>query len=387
MHQLLTSILVAALIILSYLAPVAATTFTVNSLLDDGDDSCTPSYCTLRDAIRNATSGDVISFADGLTGNIVISKGQITVDESIEIIGPGAEQISLEFISDGGYSENSKLTLYNGRLYGMTTNGGNTDSGTIFSYDLDTGAYQKLHDFSYSQASRPYGALTLYDGVFYGTTYGGGADQYGTIFSFNPATNEFQVVYEFGQTGGRYPRGSLLVYNDLLYGLTSSGSAGGWGYGTLFSFDPSNNTHQLHFSFGDPNGRTPYGALVEYNGQLYGMTYGGGANSSGTIFSFNPSNNTFTKRHDLAYANGSSPQGDLTVVGDMIYGMTLSGGSQHYGVIFSFNPADNAYQKIHDFASATGSYPRGSLELYDGKLYGMTRSGGSNGGGCFSPMI
>jgi uncharacterized repeat protein (TIGR03803 family) len=52
------------------------------------------------------------------------------------------------------------------------------------------------------------------------------------------------------------------------------GQASGQTFTTLYNFD---GTH----------GSEPYGSLILSGSTLYGMTYGGGANSDGTIFSLN----------------------------------------------------------------------------------------------------
>ena len=42
---------------------VDAASLTVNSIADDGTGTCTPSKCTLRDAVLSAATGDTITFS------------------------------------------------------------------------------------------------------------------------------------------------------------------------------------------------------------------------------------------------------------------------------------------------------------------------------------
>ena len=44
-------------------APVHAATFTVNTVVDEQDNTCSDSDCSLRDAIKIAATGDTIVFA------------------------------------------------------------------------------------------------------------------------------------------------------------------------------------------------------------------------------------------------------------------------------------------------------------------------------------
>ena len=67
------------------------TTFAVTSLADSGPGS-------LRQAIVDANSSpgaDTIEFADGLSGEIELTSGQLSIDDDIEIVGPGADQLTI----------------------------------------------------------------------------------------------------------------------------------------------------------------------------------------------------------------------------------------------------------------------------------------------------
>jgi len=47
----------------------------------------------------------------------------------------------------------------NGKLYGMTTNGGANDLGVLFEYDITTDTYTEILDFDRTNGSQPYGSL------------------------------------------------------------------------------------------------------------------------------------------------------------------------------------------------------------------------------------
>jgi len=77
-----------------------------------------------------------------------------------------------------------------GNVYGVTTNGGKQNAGTIFRIGAD-GKYARLYDFcalaSCADGSGPLGGLTIdAAGNLYGTTFGGGPLGHGEVFEFTP---------------------------------------------------------------------------------------------------------------------------------------------------------------------------------------------------------
>ena len=72
-------------------------------------------------------------------------------------------------------------------IYGTTIGGGARFRGTLYQYDLATGAVTPLFDFSGGdRGGVPDGALLQYDHSFYGTTYSGGKYKSGTVFKLTP---------------------------------------------------------------------------------------------------------------------------------------------------------------------------------------------------------
>jgi hypothetical protein len=61
---------------------------TVTSLGDSGPG-------TLRDAIANATPGDTIDFAPKLHGTITLTTGELGITQSLNIVGPGANKLTI----------------------------------------------------------------------------------------------------------------------------------------------------------------------------------------------------------------------------------------------------------------------------------------------------
>ena len=296
--------------------------------------------------------------------------------------------------ADGSNPRGSLMQASDGRLYGMTRWGGSENRGVIFSFDPSRGTYTKLKDFTVSKDFTvnggyfPFGSLMqASNGKLYGMTNSGGVLNRGVIFSFDPVTEAYTKVKEFLGPDGSDPEGSLIqASNGLLYGMTPYGGKNV--AGVIFALDPSSgNFHGISFP-GDANGGRPTGSLMQAsNGKLYGLTAAG---TYGVIFSFDPSSGTYTNLKSFGGTEGVSPAGSLVQASNgKLYGMTQYGGISSVGVIFSLDPSSGVYTKLKDFIGKDGSAPRGSLvKARDGKLYGMTLSGGKYGGGiifCFDP--
>jgi uncharacterized repeat protein (TIGR03803 family) len=89
--------------------------------------------------------------------------------------------------NDGGYPFGSLMQASDRKLYGMTYQGGTNGYGVIFSFDLSTSTYTKLTDFDNTNGGYPYGSLIqASDGKLYGMTYQGGNNGNGVIFQLTP---------------------------------------------------------------------------------------------------------------------------------------------------------------------------------------------------------
>jgi hypothetical protein len=63
-------------------------TLTVTSAADDG------SAGTLRAVIGSASSGDTVMFDPSLAGqNITLTQGELAITQSLNIVGPGADDV------------------------------------------------------------------------------------------------------------------------------------------------------------------------------------------------------------------------------------------------------------------------------------------------------
>lgn len=295
------------------------------------------------------------------------------------------KKIDLNYAENGRYIYGGLLEATNGFLYGMTNSGGANDLGVLFSINPVTYKVTKEFDFDgTNNGSRPYGNLIeANNGKLYGMTYQGGTNNHGVIFEYNPLDKVFNKLVDFNNsTIGGFARGSLMQSsNGKLYGLTTSGGANS--SGVLFEYEITTNTYIKKIDFNGTNGSGPNGSLIEAsNGKFYGLTSSGGANSRGTLFEYDYATNGLTvKRSFSSSFNGYyNPRGSLIEASDgTLYGTLYSGGSNSSGGMFKYNLGTNSYTSLYSY-STSGKNPSSNLmQANNGKFYGVTRSGGNNG--------
>jgi uncharacterized repeat protein (TIGR03803 family)/autotransporter-associated beta strand protein len=282
-------------------------------------------------------------------------------------------------------------------LYGMTYGGGTGSGygGTIFDYNLGNGAEAVLHNFSGPpDGESPYGSFTASGTTLYSTTYYGGSSAnggygYGTIFSFNTTNNSESVLHTTSGGAGdsSFPVGTMVLSGNTLYGMSFEGgsTAFGYGYGALFAFNTSTNTQRvIHvFTGGTSDGNYPNGSVILSGSDLYGMTPDGGAYGDGVIFDYNISTSSYKILYSFrgGTVDGDSPLGSLTQVGNILYGSTVLGGAHNDGTIFQYNLTTGFESLLHSFNGADGQALRGSLTLSGSSLYGLATYGGADGDG------
>ena len=195
------------------------------------------------------------------------------------------------FHSSTGHEPHGRLTLdpSGATLYGMTRKGGSQGYGVVFSIDTSGNNYTVLHDFTDGNndgASSDHGYVVQCGNVLYGMTTIGGMSNNGVIFSLTTDGTTFQLLHKFGSThhDGKNPYGSLLLVGNQLYGTTANG--GDYGMGTVFMINTDGTGYERLHDFGSSthDGTKPIDNVILVNGALYGMTTGGGMCDQGTVF-------------------------------------------------------------------------------------------------------
>ncbi len=290
--------------------------------------------------------------------------------------------VSFTGAANGSYPYGNLVQGKDGNLYGMASTGGSSNQGIIFKCST-FGTLNVLVNFNGTNGQNPYGSLIqIANGYFYGMTYGGGSSSDGTLFKCN-TTGTLTTLVNFSGTNGQNPYGSLVQASDgNFYGTTFGG--GSSSDGTVFKFDSTLHTLSTLVNFaGAANGSFPYSTLIQANdGNLYGMTSGGGSSSLGTMFQCTTVGG-LTTYVNFTGANGSSPQGSLVEAADnKLYGMTNSGGPAGYGIIYNCTTSGTFTNIAYIGSSSIGYNPYGGLvQCTDGNLYGMTGYGGTYGAG------
>jgi uncharacterized repeat protein (TIGR03803 family) len=256
-----------------------------------------------------------------------------------------------------------------------------------------------LHNFDLTDGLYPQaGLVQAANGNFYGTTSAGGLD--GTVFKITPS-GTLTTLHSFDSTDGGNPYAGLVQGIDGNFYGTTVGNAIGFcpSCGTVFKITPSGTLTTLH-SFDFTDGANPYGALVQgFDGNFYGTTAYGGANSScnggvgcGTVFKITPSG-TLTTLHSFDGTDGTGPSAGLVQAADgSFYGTTYSGGTNGSscgggcGTVFRITP-DGRLTTLHSFDFTDGYFPfAGLVQGNDGNFYGTTVEGGGgdncSGEGC-----
>lgn len=266
---------------------------------------------------------------------------------------------------------------------GLTSNGGPAGKGSVFTVKSTGSGFSILRSFP-DWGKNPQSTFVQGDdGNFYGTTSGGGTFGYGSVFRMTPS-GAVTILHQFdyANTGG-YPHGQLTKGKDgNFYGVTSAGGANT--YGTVFKVTPKGVlTVMKHFSYSS-DGAKPRGHMVlASDGNFYGLTYNGGANGYGTVFKMSPAGSFSVLKSFNGTTDGGNCYGSLVQGRDgNFYGMTYLGGTNNNGTIFKITPT-GTYTVLRHLKTATdgGSSYSTLIQAKDNYFYGMTSSGGVNGGG------
>jgi len=338
-----------------------------------------------------------------------------------------------------------------GNFYGTTEIGG-LGYGTVFELSPNgSGGWNEtvLHTFTgFSDGAYPFFTTLIFDsrGNLYGTTSDGGQNNYGVVFELSPVGQEWveTVLFNFGADGGPYGTspfngvvmdaagnlyGTFLVegftLNEAVYELSPSST--GWTLTTIYAYDsPADDQGGggltmdakgnifVDFSAAyrapaivelSPDGKGGWNPTVLHTfqkyyyptgpprldkaGNLYGTTFGGGADDGGTVYELFPGKDGEWKLKILYHFRNDTTDGSGPFAGVVfdaagnLYGTTTFGGPSNLGTVFELaRVGDYRYQEkvLWSFDGPDGNGPIGGLILDGaGNLYGMTPSGGNPG--------
>jgi uncharacterized repeat protein (TIGR03803 family) len=228
-------------------------------------------------------------------------------------------------------------------------------------------------DFNGANGWEPYASVVqATDGNFYGAAtngiYGGG----GNMFRMTP-TGEITSFYKFCSQpdcadGGDVESAPILGSDGNLYGVTEGGGNGSCGHGgVVYKMTLDAQITVLHnFSATCIDGSNPNGIILASDGNFYGTTVYGGdaANQPGTIFKISPAG-TYTLLHSFCsepQCNDGEKPFFPPVEGDdgNFYGAASTGGTLGGGVIYRVT-SSGKYSVIYNFCgNAVGPCPNGA---------------------------
>lgn len=252
----------------------------------------------------------LLSASDGLLYGTTAGGGSANVGTLFKMDANGGSYAILHQFSagpaDGKYPESALVEGGDGTLFGVTPNGGTFGSGIVYQIYRDGSAFLVLHSFyaTNTDGSAPKGPLLIAsDGKLYGMTLNGGISGFGTVFRLNQDGLGYSVLHSFTGLNGdaANPDAGLVEGPDgALYGTTYNKG------GTVFRLNKDGSGYLVRYDFptSDTDGAYPVASLLSGNdGLLYGTTQSGGVVGAGSIFRISvdalynlrsPANGSFT---------------------------------------------------------------------------------------------
>lgn len=258
-----------------------------------------------------------------------------------------------------------------GRFYGLTYDGGTSNMGTLYSVDAGMLSAVVHVNFNGANGKIPYDELT-YDaasGKFYGVTSSGGASGVGTVFSYVPGATTVTTLNGTFGSGYFSPQGPLVVTGGFIYGSIRSTT------GAVFRMATDGSGFTALHTFAGFDSR-PQALTPGADGRLYGVTLAGGLNCNpsfpaetcSTVFRLRPvvpgdGDVQFETLYQIQTVADNGLQRTVTYGSDgLLY-------FNHHRRIYRLNPSNPAatFQMIWD--EPGGSISMSVIEGSDNRLY------------------
>jgi uncharacterized repeat protein (TIGR03803 family) len=205
--------------------------------------------------------------------------------------------------------------------------------------------FTTLHSFDHTDGANPQTALVqATDGNLYGTASAGGANGIGgTVFKITASgmlTTLYSSCPSTGCTASDFFAPLVRAADGNFYGTAFGGT---YGYGSVFKITAGGTLtviYNLCAQSGCPDRNGPFGGVIQAtDGNFYGATYLGGTNNSGTIFRITPGGKLTTLYNFCSQAgcsDGAYPYDAVSQATDgNLYGTTWGGGANDLGTVFN----------------------------------------------------
>ena len=258
-----------------------------------------------------------------------------------------------------------------------------------------SGNFKVIHDFSgQDDGGSPSGVAIDKVGNLYGPA------QPSTVFQLLKEGSDwvFGALYHFaGGDRGIAPGGVILGPNGILYGSAYGGlpnCESGEYCGLIFGLRRRPSAcltgscswlESVPYSFTGPTDAWGGGGLVsDKAGNLYGISYSGGAQQQGAVFELAPSSGGWMESILYSFTGGSDGGGPTSIlVGNdgNLYGMAAVGGAHGGGVVFQLTPSGNGWTEtvLYDLPYMSwgwGTNPHSLIQDSAGNLFGTYDYGG-----------
>jgi len=230
--------------------------------------------------------------------------------------------------------------------------------------------YKILHAFRFPEGAFDPGAGLVRDGS--GNLYGN------SPISIWQLTPDSSVNVRLSYSAGQGHSASAIDGAGNIYG-TAEG-VGRAPYGLVFELTPDGR-QKILYTFGPaPDGSEPAGLIRDSAGNLYGVTYYGGAFDQGTVWKINAADGSYEILHNFTGGSDDGGQPNRIVVDGSgnIYGTAGAGGALNYGIVYKLG-ADGQLTNLHNFSEGE-RLPGAMLLDGQGNLYGTT--GACTGTSC-----
>jgi uncharacterized repeat protein (TIGR03803 family) len=199
----------------------------------------------------------------------------------------------------------------------------------------------------------------------------------------------FSVLYDFGSRSGDPQLVSGYAaqgFDGNLYNVSNGGGANGTGTGdgTVFKVTPAGKLSVIYSFCSQANcvdGRTPAGGLtLRPDGHFLGVTVNGGSQGFGTVFDVSATGSLITLHSFAGGADGASPDA-LPILGPdgSFYGAATFGGRpSNCGTLYRIT--GTVFTSFYEFDLLHGCHTSLTLGA-DGNFYGVGSSGGTSNDG------